>query len=614
MSLPSPMPERGEARIEKMLQAMADLQASDLFVSEQKTPAVRQHGVLVPLKLPPTSGAELQRFLEKALPEAARQHFLATGDLDAGYTLAPGRRFRLNLARQMGSISLVARALPRGELSFAELKLPEQVAALAGFTRGLVLVTGATGSGKSTTLAAMIHHINTTRRVHVVTIEEPIEFVHRDLLARITQREVGVDTASFTTALRQVVRESPDVILIGELRDLETMTIALQAALTGHLVLASLHTIDACQTLQRLLSYYPAHLRAQAALDLSLSLQGVVAQRLLPQRHGQGRVVAVELLTVGGAVARLIREQRLDELQDLMKLSSDPGMTTFNRSLIELFRREEIGYETGLAHASNPEEFALAAQGMQTGVATFRGSAGDGGKSSSGLDLRLLLGTMLEREASDLHLSVGHPPMLRIRGLLETLDLPRLTASDVRVLLYSILGTRQRSTYELERELDFALAVEGGRRFRVNAYYEKGNMAAALRAIPARVPDAATLRLPQPLLELCREPQGLLLAVGPTGAGKTTTLACLVDRINHTRRCHVITIEDPIEYSHHSELATIHQREIGADTLTFAAALKYVLRQDPDVILVGELRDLETISVALTAAETGHLVLATLHS
>lgn len=610
---PGPLAERKEPTIEKMLLAMEALQASDLFVCEGKQPAIRQHGMLVNVNAPPTSGAEIRRFLEAAIPAPALQRFFETGDLDAGYTLAPGCRYRLNLARQSGLLSITARALPSGELSFAELRLPEELARLASLQRGLVLVTGATGSGKSTTLAAMVHHINTTRRVHVVTIEDPIEFVHRDLAARISQREVGVDTASFAAALRHVVRESPDVILLGELRDLETMSTALQAALTGHLVLASLHTIDASQTLQRLLSYFPAHLRAQAALDLSLSLKGVVAQRLLPRADGCSRVVAVELLTVGGAVARLIRDQRLEELQDMLQLSNDPGLVSFNRALLELYRQGEVSYETGLAHASNPEEFALSAQGMQTGIATFRGAA-DGGQQSQGLDMKLLLGEMQAQGASDLHLSVGHPPILRKRGTLEPMALPPLTAADVRVLLCSVLGTRQRSIYELERELDFALAVEGGQRFRVNAYYERGNMAAALRAIPSQVPDAAALRLPRALLDLCQEPQGLLLAVGPTGSGKTTTLACLIDRINRTRRCHIISIEDPIEYTHAGVHATIHQREIGADTLSFAAALKYVLRQDPDVILIGELRDHETISVALTAAETGHLVLATLHA
>jgi twitching motility protein PilT len=176
------------------------------------------------------------------------------------------------------------------------------------------------------------------------------------------------------------------------------------------------------------------------------------------------------------------------------------------------------------------------------------------------------------------------------------------------------MSQRQRTLYELEREVDFALAMDDGKRFRVNAYFQKGRMAAAMRAIATSVPDAATLRIPDPVLKLGEKPQGLVLVVGPTGSGKSTTLACLVDRINRTRACRIITVEDPIEYVHPSRLATVDQREVSADTKSFSAALKYVLRQDPDVILVGEMRDLETIHAALTAAETGHLVFATLHT
>ncbi|MCA9563781.1 MAG: PilT/PilU family type 4a pilus ATPase, partial [Myxococcales bacterium] len=197
---------------------------------------------------------------------------------------------------------------------------------------------------------------------------------------------------------------------------------------------------------------------------------------------------------------------------------------------------------------------------------------------------------------------------------LHSLPIEPLNAADMRTLLHSIMSVRQRSQYELDRELDFALAMDDGRRFRVNAYYQKGHMAVAMRSIPSRVPDPDTLCLPKPLLRLADKPHGLVLVVGPTGSGKTTTLASLVDRINRNRACRIITVEDPIEYTHVSEMSTIDQREVFADTRSFSAALKYILRQDPDVILVGEMRDLETVHAALTAAETGHLVLATLHT
>jgi len=476
----------------------------------------------------------------------------------------------------------------------------------------LVLVTGATGSGKSTTLAAMLHTINTTCSLHIVTIEDPIEFVHHDRKSRVTQREVGADTLSFHTALRHVVRQSPDVIMIGELRDMETLSVAISAALTGHLVLATLHTIDSTQTLQRILTYFPEHMRSQAALDLSMCLQGIISQRLIPRQDGKGRVMAVEVLSTTPAAARLIQEQRVDELQDLMRSASDPGILTFNQSLLNLYLQGQISVEIGKAHASNPDEFALSAQGMETGVASFQRQGST--EAATALDMKTLLSVATEYQASDLHLSVGRPPILRLDGELKALDVKDLSIGDLRLLLFSIFSARQRSVYELERELDFALALENGQRFRVNAYFHKGNMAASLRAIPSQIPRAEELELPETVLRLGERPHGLLLVVGPTGSGKTTTLACLVDRINRSRACRIITVEDPIEYVHECALASVDQREVHADTLSFASALKFVLRQDPDVIMIGEMRDLETISAALTAAETGHLVLTTLHT
>jgi twitching motility protein PilT len=564
------------------------------------------------LPLPQISRAQFQHFQDNILTGEAIARFQASGDLDVGYSISATHRFRINFHRQKGVIAMVARAIPSGHLSLETLGLPAQLRELADLQRGLILITGATGSGKSTTLAAMIHHINSTRHAHIITIEEPIEFIHQDLRSRITQREVGSDTASFQSALRHIVRESPDVILIGEMRDMETMTVALSAALTGHLVFATLHTIDAVQTVQRIMSYYPEHLRHQVATDLSLSLQGIVSQRLLPNIKANSRVVAIEMLTVTPAVAQLLRQQRVPELHDILEHANDPGICSFNRSLIDLFRRGQIDYDIGKAYATNPDQFALAAQGMETGIATFR--TVDGLPPNIGIDLKSLLKLTLERGASDLHLTSGRPPILRINGHLYPLDYPPLNEADMRRLLFSTLSTPQRTAFQLEREIDFALSLDNGQRFRINAYHQKGKMAAAMRAIPSVIPSAENLAISESILELVDHPHGLLLVTGPTGSGKSTTLACMIDRINRTRPCRIITIEDPIEFTHESILATIDQREVFADTKSFASALKYILRQDPDVVLIGEMRDLETISAALTAAETGHLVLATLHT
>ncbi len=585
--------------------------ASDLFVTVGKPPAARVHGQLRTLDEPPTSAEVMEAALAELLSPIAKARFAESGDLDVGVTLAAGKRLRVSLLRQQGVLGFVARAVPAGAIAFGSLGLPAAVAGFVEEPRGLVLVTGATGSGKSTTLAALVHHINTTRAAHIVTIEDPIEFVHADVRSRVTQREVGSDSPTFESALRQVVRQSPDVILVGEMRDAQSMGVAISAALTGHLVLASIHAIDSTQTLQRILGYFPDAMRAQAAVDLSLCLVGIVSQRLLPRQDGRGRVLACEVLANTPPVSRLLREQRVDELQDLMRGSTDPKLLAFNQSLLRLHRSGAVSYEIGVAAASNPDEFALLARGMASGSASFKGGAD---QTDHGLDLKALLVAAEARGASDLHLTAGRPPIVRVSGVLSPLDESELSEADVRTLLYSVMSARQRAMYELEREVDFALQIAEGRRFRVNAYYQKGQMAAALRAIAQRVPTADELGLPEALLRLGDRPQGLLLVVGPTGAGKSTTLACLIDRVNRSRACRILTVEDPIEFVHESRLATIDQREVGADTAGYAAALKYILRQDPDVVLVGEMRDPETIAAALTAAETGHLVMATLHA
>ena len=597
----------------RLLASMESWGASDLFVTEGKPPAARISGRLRNIDLPPATAAELDALLAELLTPAQRARLAALQDVDAGVSMPDGRRFRFNIARQQGRLSITVRAVPTGDIDLLGIGHLPAVTAFAAETRGLVLVTGATGSGKSTTISGLIHRINQADARHIVTIEDPIEYVHHDICSRITQREVGTDTDSFASALRTVLRQSPDVIVIGELRDRETTEVAIAAALTGHLVIASLHTVDAPQTLLRLLSMVPDEQRAQLALDLSLTLRGIVSQRLLPRADGAGRALALEVVTMGPTFARLIREQRVEEVTDFLRATVDPGSRSFTRSVLELYERGEINYETARANASNPEEFALAAQGMTTSAAgVSRESAST--VARFGLDMKALLAFALEQGASDLHLAVGRAPILRIRGRLRPLEMAPLSAGDLRLLLFSVLTGRQRTVFELERELDFAVQLDNGQRFRINAYFQRGQMAAALRLIPALPADAALLGIPEQVQALVKRNQGLLLVVGPTGAGKTTTLACLVERINTTRSCRIVTVEDPIEYVFASRMATIDQREVGADTDSFSAALKHVLRQDPDVILVGEMRDLETISSALTAAETGHLVLATLHT
>src|SRR5450756_662457 len=230
------------------------------------------------------------------------------------------------------------------------------------------------------------------------------------------------------------------------------------------------------------------------------------------------------------------------------------------------------------------------------------------------MDLVDVLLEVLERDASDLHLTVGSPPIVRINGVLERLDYPRLSANDTRELIYSILSQDQRQRLENEWEIDFSYSVPGRARFRVNAYFQRNSLGAAFRLIPIQIKKLEDLGLPRTLHELTRKPRGFVIITGPTGSGKSTTLAAMIDEINETREEHIMTIEDPIEFLHRHKKCMVNQREVGADTKSFNRALKSVLRQDPDIILVGEMRDTETMSTALTAAETGHLVFATLHT
>ena len=596
-----------------LLEAVPGMQASDIFLSEGKPPSARIHGSVRKLKHDALEKNDLDSFFKLIMTEEQRSEFLRHGDLDIGYSLPNGQRFRINVARQQGLLSMVARILPKGDVDMQSLDLPEkELQTLAMQQRGIVLVTGATGSGKSTTLASMIHHINKNRRAHIVTVEDPIEFTFSDHRSRISQREVGTDTSSFNEALRRVVRQSPDVIMIGEMRDRESIDVAMSAALTGHLVLSTVHTIDASQTLQRIMSFYPEEQHAQVAIDLSLSLQGIVSQRLIPRIDGSGRVPAIELLRNTPAVAQLLREQRYGDLEDLMRGSRTSQIQTFNGALLNLVNQNLISQDTAKAYSTNPDELQLLLQGMSTGSMSH---ANEEGKTKEDApDIRKLLRATLDNNGSDLHLTVGRPPIIRTVGEIKPISTRPLSASDMRILLNSVMNARQRSIYELEREVDFSLALGDGRRFRVNAYFQRGHMAAALRAIPSEIPDPDQMRILPSILQLVDKPHGLLMVVGPTGSGKSTTLACMIDRINRTQRCRIITVEDPIEFSHQDLLASIDQREVYEDTKSFSAALKYILRQDPDVILVGEMRDQETISAALTAAETGHLVLATLHT
>jgi twitching motility protein PilT len=335
--------------------------ASDVHLKVGRPPMFRKDGDIVTL-----DGAELSETdLESALalvtagaPQRAEQ-FRESGDLDIAYTADELPRFRVNVFRQRGSTSMALRVIPREVPRFTELGLPEAVSRLAHEHRGLVLVTGATGSGKTTTLAAMLDHINRTRRSHIVTIEDPIEILHPDHQSIVNQREVGLDTESFQQALRRALRQDPDTILIGELRDAETAQTALQAAESGHLVLSTLHTIDAAETVGRMIEFFPETKQQAIRSIMAGVLRGVISQRLLPKLGG-GRCAVVEAMVVNARIADLIREGRPDEITGAIGEGEYFGMQTFEQALIERVLAKELDVEIAGDAATNKHDFLVA--------------------------------------------------------------------------------------------------------------------------------------------------------------------------------------------------------------------------------------------------------------
>jgi twitching motility protein PilT len=345
-----------------VLLRVSELGASDVHFKLGKPPMLRRDGAIEELPgMDPLAEADLETVIATvtaAVPER-RSAFDATGELDISYQADMLPRFRVNAFKQRGHTSLAFRLIPRKVPSFEDLRLPPGVGRLAEEHRGLVLVTGATGSGKSTTLAAIVDHINATRQQHIVTIEDPIEMLHGDRSCIVNQREVGLDTESFGQALRRALRQDPDVILIGELRDAETAETALQAAESGHLVLSTLHTVDAAETISRLVEFFPAVKQQMVRSILAGVLRGVVSQRLLP-RIGGGRMAAVEVMVSNDRIAELIREDRSDEIPAAIAEGSFYDMRTLSEALIELVIDEYVEREVAASAAPNRHDFLLA--------------------------------------------------------------------------------------------------------------------------------------------------------------------------------------------------------------------------------------------------------------
>ncbi len=356
-------------QLNDLLKIALESGASDLHLKVGTYPLMRLRGTLVPATQEKRIEHEdMVAMAAAVLPVSKREDFNQHHEVDLAYSVAGLGRFRCNAFQQRGTIGMVFRVIPRKVGTVDELLLPDVLKTICAEERGLVLVTGTTGSGKSTTLAALIDEINASRTAHIMTIEDPIEYLHRDNLSVINQREIGVDTNSFSHALRSALRQDPDIILVGEMRDFETIETALHAAETGHLVFSTLHTVDATETINRIIAVFPPHQQKQIRLQLASTLKAVVSQRLLPRADGKGRVPAVEVLLSTAFIRDCIMDREKTHLihSAIVQGVSQYGMQTFDQSIFSLYQRGLVDYGEALRWASNPDEFKLKVQGISS--------------------------------------------------------------------------------------------------------------------------------------------------------------------------------------------------------------------------------------------------------
>jgi twitching motility protein PilT len=368
----------------QLLKAMIEKGASDLHITTGTAPQLRIDGKLHPLRMPPLSPPETKQLCYSVLTDSQKHRFEELSELDLSFSVQKLSRFRANIFIQRGNVAGAFRAIPFKIKTFEELNLPKVVAELSEKPRGLILVTGPTGSGKSTTLATMLDRINQNRNEHIVTIEDPIEYLHHHKACVVNQREVGADTQSFKNALKYILRQDPDVVLIGEMRDLETIEAALTVAETGHLCFATLHTNSCVQTINRIVDVFPPYQQAQVRAQLSFVLEGVLCQSLLPRANGPGRAMALEVMTPNPAIRNLIREDKIHQMYSAMQVGQEKfGMQTMNQSLAQLYQRRLISLETAMARSPDTEELRNVIHGGG-GVAALASRQATGVKAGAG--------------------------------------------------------------------------------------------------------------------------------------------------------------------------------------------------------------------------------------
>lgn len=363
-----------DVHIDDLLRLVVERGASDLHLAVGVPPILRVDGQLLPTNYEKLTPQDSQRLVYDILTDEQIQRFEANLELDFSYSVAKVSRFRVNIYRDRGTVASAFRVIPARIPTIRELGLPLILEELTRKPRGLILVTGPTGSGKSTTLAAMVNQINNERSVHIITIEDPIEYLHHHKLSVINQRELGQDTKSFANALRAALREDPDVILVGEMRDLDTISTAITCAETGHLVLATLHTINAPQTVDRIVDVFPSEQQEQIRFMLSNNLEAVLCQQLLPRAGMPGRVCAMEIMIASPAIRNLIREAKAHQITSIIQTSANLGMQTMDQSLRDLYQKGQITYDEALSRAMNPDEFKTMVSSVGRGASTAGGS------------------------------------------------------------------------------------------------------------------------------------------------------------------------------------------------------------------------------------------------
>ncbi len=378
----TPPPTGLTVNLQQLLKAMVEQGASDLHITTGTPPQLRIDGVLVPLRVNPLSPVDTKQLCYSVLTDTQKLHFEEDHELDLSFGVRGLSRFRANLFMQRGAVGGAFRTVPFKILSFAELGLPPVIEELCNRPRGLILVTGPTGSGKTTSLAAMIDKINSERHEHIITVEDPIEYLHPHKKCLVNQREVGSDTESFKRALKYILRQDPDVVLVGEMRDLETIEAALVTAETGHLCFATLHTNSAVQTINRIIDVFPPNQQSQIRAQLSFVLEGIISQALLPRATGQGRIAALEVMIPNAAIRNLIREDKVHQIYSIMQIGQGKsGMQTLNQSLASLYLRRLITLEEAVGHTSDPDELE---QIISAGGAAPGGRSPPGGRPSLG--------------------------------------------------------------------------------------------------------------------------------------------------------------------------------------------------------------------------------------